>query len=77
MPFPTIRSGLHEIAYRLGRSPIYQNRDSYGKLLVYNNNDPEYADEVVRVMNQISPVMTIKPVNRITARRVQPQYARN
>src|SRR5579883_1961442 len=37
--FPTIRAGLHEVAYKLGRSPLYRNRDVVGKLHLYNPDD--------------------------------------
>jgi hypothetical protein len=53
--FPSIGSGIRTVAHKLGSSPLYRNRDSYGKLLVYNP-DPEYAVKVENVMRQISPV---------------------
>jgi hypothetical protein len=52
--FPTIRAGLNEVAYKLGRAPLYRHQDSLGKLLMYNPND-DYADRVLAVMKQISP----------------------
>jgi hypothetical protein len=52
--FPTIRAGLHEVAFKLGRSPIYRMRDSLGKLHLYNP-DENYAPQVMAVMSRISP----------------------
>jgi hypothetical protein len=57
-PFPSIRSGIHEVAYKLGRSPLYRNRDVVGKLRVYNPNEG-YVENVVMVMNRISPVVNL------------------
>jgi hypothetical protein len=68
--FPTIRSGIKEVAYKLGRSPLYKNRDSVGKLRVYNP-DGNYVQTVVSVMNRISPVINLQPVRRAAIR--QPQ----
>jgi hypothetical protein len=61
--FPSIGSGIQVVAYKLGRSPLYRNRDSHGKLLIYNPN-PEYADKVEHVMKQISPVVNL-PVHKV------------
>ncbi|HEX4808584.1 MAG TPA: hypothetical protein VH325_06635 [Bryobacteraceae bacterium] len=61
--FPSVGSGIRTVAYKLGRSPLYRNRDSRGKLLVYNP-DPEYAQKVVHVMNEISPVVNLDQVHR-------------
>jgi hypothetical protein len=55
--FSSVRSGIREVASRLGKSPLYRNRDLVGKLKVYNH-DEAYARNVVGVMNQISPVVT-------------------
>jgi hypothetical protein len=52
--FPTLRAGLHEVAFKLGRSSLYQNRDSVEKLRLYNP-DATYPDAVLSVMNQIAP----------------------
>jgi len=52
--FPSIRAGLGVVAYKLGRSPLYRNRDSVGKLRLYNP-DETYVGRVVEVMNRISP----------------------
>jgi hypothetical protein len=54
-PFPSVRSGIHEVAYRLGRSSLYRNRDIPGKLRVYNSEDEAYVGKVLAVMNSISP----------------------
>ena len=53
-PFPSLRAGLDVVASRLGRSPLYRNRDSIGKLRLYNP-DQSYVAKVVDVMNRISP----------------------
>ncbi|HSU32222.1 MAG TPA: hypothetical protein VLJ11_13400 [Bryobacteraceae bacterium] len=52
LKFPSIKAGLQEVASKLGRSPLYKNRDSFGKLRVYNP-DEQYALRVIDVMNQI------------------------
>lgn len=54
LKFDSIKAGLQEVAFKLGRSPLYRNRDSVGKLRVYNP-DEQYAMRVVDVMNRISP----------------------
>jgi hypothetical protein len=51
--FSSIRSGLETVGYKLGRSPLYQQRDSLGKLRIYNENE-DYAHSVMSVMNSIS-----------------------
>ncbi|HEX4748731.1 MAG TPA: hypothetical protein VH302_04240 [Bryobacteraceae bacterium] len=63
--FPSILSGIHEVAYKLGRSTLYRNRDAAGKLRLYNP-DPTYASRVLAVMHRISPVVDLKPVARLT-----------
>jgi len=70
--FPTIRSGIREVAYKLGRSPLYKNRDSVGKLRIYNP-DQTYVQNVVTVMNRISPEVNLRPVRRVF--RQQEAYA--
>ena len=52
--FPTIRAGIHEVAFKLGKSALYRNQDVLGKLRLYNPND-SYAGSVLTVMNRISP----------------------
>ena len=54
LKFSSVKAGLQEVAFKLGRSPLYRNRDSAGKLKVYNP-DEEYAMRVIDVMNRISP----------------------
>lgn len=53
-PFLSVQRGIREVAYHLGRSPLYRNRDVVGKLRVYNP-DQEYVSDVVAVMNRIDP----------------------
>ncbi len=59
LSFPTLRSGLNEVAYKLGRSPLYRHHSSLGKLHLYNP-DENYAQQVLSVMRRISPVMNIR-----------------
>jgi hypothetical protein len=56
--FPTIRAGLNQVAYKLGRSPLYRSRSSLDKLRLYNPNE-EYPGNVMAVMNRISPVVDL------------------
>lgn len=72
--FPTIRAGLNEVAYKLGRSPLYRHRDSLAKLKVYNP-DQTYANTVMDVMNRISPVADLMPVRRVVKRQSEFVYA--
>jgi hypothetical protein len=51
--FATVRSGLELVAYKLGRSPLYRQRDTVGKLHIYNEKD-EYVQTVLGVMQRIS-----------------------
>jgi len=62
--FPSIRAGLHEVAFRLGRSPLYRNRDLVGKLRLYNP-DQSYVGSVLNVMNRISSVSNVHRVRRM------------
>ncbi len=57
--FPTIRAGIHQVAFKLGKSSLYRHRDTDGKLRIYNP-DEEYAPKVEAVMQRISPVPTLK-----------------
>ena len=57
--FPSIRHGIREVAFKLGRSPLYRNRDTVGKLRAYNNDDG-YVQNVIAVMNRISPVVNLR-----------------
>jgi hypothetical protein len=66
--FPTIRAGLHQVAFKLGRSPIYQMRDSLGKLHLYNP-DENYAPQVMAVMARISPSAELRPQRDAVVRR--------
>jgi hypothetical protein len=62
--FPTIRAGIHEVAFRLAKSPLYQNRDLRGKLRLYNP-DESYPGAVMTVMNRISPTVNLQPLRRL------------
>lgn len=57
--FPSLRAGLDLVAYKLGKSPLYRNRDIVGKLRIYNP-DASYAAKVINVMNRISPVPNVR-----------------
>jgi hypothetical protein len=58
LPFPSIRAGLNEVAFKLGNSSLYRNRDVFGKLRLYNP-DERYPYRVISVMNRISPVANL------------------
>lgn len=64
--FPTIRAGLHQVAFRLGRSIIYRNRTTEEKLRLYNP-DEAYPGRVQEVMQMISPVVNLQQVSQIQA----------
>lgn len=65
--FPTLRAGINQVAFKLGKSSLYRNRDSEAKLHIYNP-DENYAHNVLDVMNRISPVANLEPVRRIVQR---------
>ena len=56
--FPTIRAGIHQVAFKLGRSALYRNKSVDDKLHIYNPNE-EYAPKVEAVMRRISPVPNV------------------
>jgi hypothetical protein len=56
--FPSISSGIYEVASRLGKSSLYRNRDVLGKLRLYNPNE-SYAGAVLTVMRRISPTPAV------------------
>jgi hypothetical protein len=56
--FKSLQAGIHEVAFKLGRSPLYRNRNVEAKLRIYNPNE-EYAANVITVMNRISPVVRL------------------
>lgn len=58
LPFPSIRAGLNLVAYKLGNSSLYRNRDVLGKLKLYNP-DENYPHRVISVMNRISPIVDL------------------
>jgi hypothetical protein len=58
LPFPSIRAGLNVVAYKLGNSSLYRDRDVLGKLKLYNP-DESYPYRVISVMNRISPVVDL------------------
>ena len=63
--FSTIKAGINEVAYKLGRSSLYRNRTVFGKLRLYNPNE-EYATNVMTVMNRISPVVHMKAASQLS-----------
>ncbi len=69
-PFASIKSGLEVVAFKLGKSPLYSKYDSLGKLRIYNSNQ-QYADEVISLMNRISPPVRTRTVE------AQPQITRS
>jgi hypothetical protein len=74
--FPTIRTGIHKVAFKLGKSPLYRDRDLLGKLRLYNP-DESYAGSVLSVMNRISPEVNLAPVHRLVRHQYEFEYARN
>jgi hypothetical protein len=70
--FPTVRSGINEVAFRLGKSSLYRGKDMLAKLRLYNP-DPSYARSVLTVMHRISPVTDLMPAARLV--RQQDQFA--
>ena len=74
MPFPTIRAGINHVAFKLGKSSLYRNRDVVGKLRIYNP-DENYVSAVLNVMNRISPLSNLRPVRRIVRQRNEFVYA--
>ncbi len=72
--FPTIRAGLNEVAFKLGKSPLYRHRDLLGKLKLYNP-DQTYAASVINVMNRISPVANLTPVRHLVRRQTEFVYS--
>lgn len=72
--FPTLRSAINEVAFKLGKSALYRNRDIDGKLRIYNSEVEAYPDNVKAVMNQISPVVNLQPARRIKVRSNQFTY---
>ena len=65
--FPSVRAGIEEVAYRLGKGPLYRHRNSIGKLRLYNPNDG-YVNMVLHVMNRISPGTNLKPTSNTEPR---------
>lgn len=61
--FPSIGSGIRTVAYKLSAGALYRGLDVRGKLMVYNPN-PDYAQKVEEVMNQISPVVNLRPLRK-------------
>lgn len=74
--FPTIRAGLNEVAFKLGKSPLYRNRSSVAKLHLYNPEEG-YAASVLSVMNRISPTEDVKPATKPVWRQNQYVYLTN
>jgi hypothetical protein len=74
--FPTIRAGIHEVAFKLAKSRLYQNRDVLGKLRLYNP-DESYSGAVLTVMNRISPTVDLQPVRKPVKYPHQFEYAWN
>src|SRR6185437_6402242 len=72
--FPSLRAGLNLVAYKLGRSPLYRNRDVMGKLRIYNPN-ASYPGKVMDVMNRISPVVGLRPAEKVIFRQNEFVYA--
>lgn len=74
--FPSIRVGLNVVAFKLGKSPLYRDRDVPGKLRLYNP-DQSYASRVMSVMKSISPVAELTPAERLIRRQNEYVYVAN
>jgi hypothetical protein len=72
--FPTLRAGINQVAFKLGKSSLYRDRDSAGKLRIYNP-DENYVRTVLEVMNKISPVVNLEPVERLIRQQNEFVYA--
>ena len=72
--FPTLRAGINQVAFKLGKSALYRDRDSVGKLRLYNP-DQSYVAKVLDVMNRISPIANLQPVSRLIRQRNEFVYA--
>jgi hypothetical protein len=73
--FPSIGSGIHEVAYRLGRSRLYKSRDVVGKLHLYNSEDEDYVGKVLEVMHRISPLPPLPRSEESVMRATELAYA--
>ena len=74
--FPTLRAGINQVAFKLGKSALYRDKDSEAKLRIYNP-DETYAHTVIDVMNRISPVANLVPASRLMRRQNEFVYAAN
>jgi hypothetical protein len=54
--FPSVKAGIHAVAYHLANSKLYREKNLEAKLRTYNTANPKYAVKVKQVMNSISPV---------------------
>ncbi len=54
--FPSIRAGIHAVAYYLANSKIYRHKNLESMLRIYNTANPNYAAKVKQVMRSISSV---------------------
>ena len=52
--FRSIREGIHRVAFHLGGSKLYKNKDLLGKLAAYNPH-AIYPPLVTSVMDEIGP----------------------
>lgn len=66
--FPTIRAGISQVAFKLGHSFLYRDRNTDEKLRIYNPNE-DYPARVEDVMHRISPVVNL----RLTASELRAQ----
>jgi hypothetical protein len=73
--FPTIRAGIHTVAFKLAKSPLYRHRDLLGKLRLYNPNE-SYPGAVLSVMNRISPEVDLQPARRLVHMRTNSSMPR-
>lgn len=60
--FPSVRHGIHAVAYKLGKGHYYRSKGTDGILKTYNPR-PEYATRVKEVMERIGPEPVADPVS--------------
>lgn len=53
--FRSTRHAVHYVADRLAKSPVYAGKSLKTKLRIYNPDRADYGDQVMAVMDQISP----------------------
>jgi hypothetical protein len=73
IPFPSIRTGLNLVAFKLAQSPLYRDLDIADKLRHYNP-DETYPSRVMDVMHRISPIVDLTPIQHLVHRQSEYVY---